>query len=106
MALVLRISIFLESENWSSDGIWETSVKPLISINPSARVLHLNKTKQKKTVNLVQYAHLPQNYTCKRTCKASSSWPALFDGVPATRDDHPQKPSKLRYEKNISIYKI
>lgn len=46
MGLEPRISIFLESENWSSDGIWETSVKPLISIKPSARGLQLKKTKK------------------------------------------------------------
>lgn len=51
MDLELRTSIFLESENWSSDGIWETSVKPLISINPSARGLHLKKKTKNKFVS-------------------------------------------------------
>lgn len=48
MVLLDIISSFLESENWSSDGIWEASVKPLISISPSARVLHL-KTRKPST---------------------------------------------------------
>lgn len=104
MVLVDMISIFLESENWSSAGICSTSVKPLISITPSTRVLHLKPKGPATIVSLSTFATVPRRHTWKLTCRAPSSWPALSDGGRAARDGHPHTPSRLGHEKAVSIY--
>lgn len=69
----LRIWSFLESENCSSAGISSTSLKPLISVTPSARVLHLKKqAKIVSEIRFLLYRCSSWTIACllKRTCKA------------------------------------